>query len=58
MSAAAARQSVRLHCAKANSNGRYIGALYGGWKQSGLGEEECFDGILNYTQLKKINMRW
>jgi betaine-aldehyde dehydrogenase len=41
-----------------NSNGRYIGASYGGWKQSGIGEEECFNEILSYTQVKNINMRW
>ena len=41
-----------------NSSGRYIGAPYGGWKQSGSGEEECFDEILSYTQVKNINMRW
>ncbi len=41
-----------------NSNGRYIGAPYGGWKQSGIGEEECFDEMLSYTQIKNINMRW
>jgi betaine-aldehyde dehydrogenase len=41
-----------------NSNGRYIGAPYGGWKQSGIGEEECFDEIVSYTQVKNINMRW
>jgi betaine-aldehyde dehydrogenase len=41
-----------------NSNGRYIGAPYGGWKQSGIGEEECFDELLSYTQIKNINMRW
>jgi betaine-aldehyde dehydrogenase len=41
-----------------NSNGRYIGAPYGGWKQNGIGEEECFDEILGYTQIKNINMRW
>lgn len=41
-----------------NSNGRYIGAPYGGWKQSGIGEEECFDEILSYTQVKNVNMRW
>jgi betaine-aldehyde dehydrogenase len=41
-----------------NSSGRYIGAPYGGWKQSGIGEEECFDEILSYTQVKNINMRW
>jgi betaine-aldehyde dehydrogenase len=41
-----------------NSSGRYIGAPYGGWKQSGIGEEECFDEVLSYTQIKDINMRW
>ena len=41
-----------------NSSGRYIGAPYGGWKQSGNGEEECFDEILSYTQIKNVNMRW
>jgi betaine-aldehyde dehydrogenase len=41
-----------------NSNGRYIGAPYGGWKQSGIGEEECFEEILSYTQIKNINLRW
>jgi hypothetical protein len=30
----------------------------GGWKQSGIDEEECFDEILSYTQIKNINMRW
>jgi betaine-aldehyde dehydrogenase len=41
-----------------NANGRYIGAPYGGWKQSGLGQEECFDELLSYTRIKNINMRW
>ena len=41
-----------------NSSGRYIGAPYGGWKQSGIGEEECFDEIISYTQVKNINLRW
>ena len=41
-----------------NSNGRYLGAPYGGWKQSGLGVEECLEELLSYTQLKNINMRW
>ena len=40
------------------STGRYLGAPYGGWKQSGVGEEECFDELLSYTQIKNINMRW
>jgi betaine-aldehyde dehydrogenase len=41
-----------------NSNGRYLGAPYGGWKQSGIGEEECFDELISYTQVKNINLRW
>ena len=41
-----------------NSNGRYLGAPYGGWKQSGLGQEECFEELLSYTRIKNINMRW
>ncbi len=41
-----------------NSAGRYLGAPYGGWKQSGFGWEECFDEMLSYTQIKNVNMRW
>ncbi len=41
-----------------NSSGRYIGAPYGGWKQSGIGSEECFDELISYTQVKNINIRW
>jgi len=41
-----------------NSNGRYLGVPYGGWKQSGIGQEECFDELLSYTQLKNVNVRW
>ena len=41
-----------------NSNGRYLGAPYGGWKQSGIGQEECFDELISYTQVKNINGRW
>ena len=41
-----------------NSSGRYLGAPYGGWKQSGIGREECLDELLSYTQIKNINMAW
>lgn len=41
-----------------NSSGRYLGAPYGGWKQSGIGREETLEELLSYTQLKNINMRW
>lgn len=41
-----------------NGNGRYLGAPYGGWKQSGLGVEETFEELVSYTQVKNIHMRW
>jgi len=41
-----------------NSSGRYLGAPYGGAKQSGVGQEECFDELLSYTQIKNVNLRW
>ena len=41
-----------------NANGRHLGAPYGGWKYSGLGQEECFDELFSYTRIKNINMRW
>lgn len=41
-----------------NSSGRYLGAPYGGWKSSGLGQEECLDELLSYTRIKNINMEW
>ena len=41
-----------------NSAGRYIGAPYGGWKQSGSGREECLEELLSYTRIKNVNMRW
>ena len=41
-----------------NSSGRYLGAPYGGWKQSGLGREESLDELLSYTQFKNINLTW
>ncbi len=41
-----------------NATGRYLGAPYGGWKQSGVGKEECFDELSSYTQVKNVNMRW
>ena len=41
-----------------NSTGRYLGAPYGGWKESGIGQEECFEELMSYTQIKNVNMRW
>ena len=36
--------------------GRYLGAPYGGWKQSGIGREESLDELLSYTQIKNVNV--
>ena len=41
-----------------SSSGRYLGAPYGGWKQSGIGKEESFEELLSYTRVNNINMRW
>ena len=41
-----------------NGSGRYLGAPYGGWKQSGIGHEESLDELLSYTQIKNVNMAW
>jgi len=41
-----------------NSTGRYLGAPYGGWKQSGMGREESLDELLSYTQIKNVNVAW
>ena len=41
-----------------NSAGRYLGAPYGGWKQSGIGREESLDELLSYTQIKNVNVAW
>lgn len=34
----------------------YLGAPFGGYKQSGLGREESFDELLEYTQIKNVNV--
>ena len=41
-----------------NSTGCYLGAHYVGWEASGLGQEECFEELMSYTQIKNVNMRW
>jgi len=41
-----------------NSAGHFLGAPYGGWKQSGIGREECLDELLSYTQVKNVNVAW
>ena len=41
-----------------NEVGRhFLGAPFGGYKQSGLGREECLDELLAFTQEKNIHIR-
>jgi len=40
-----------------NGTGRhFLGAPFGGYKQSGQGREESFDELLSYTQIKNVNI--
>jgi len=34
----------------------FLGASFGGYKQSGIGREEGYDELLSYTQVKNINI--
>ena len=38
------------------SSAHYLGANFGGYKQSGLGREEGLDELLAYTQLKNVHV--
>ena len=35
----------------------FLGAPFGGYKQSGIGREECFEELLSFTQEKNIHVR-
>ncbi len=40
-----------------NGTGRhYMGTGFAGWKNSGLGREECLEEVLSYTQSKSIHI--
>jgi acyl-CoA reductase-like NAD-dependent aldehyde dehydrogenase len=34
----------------------FVGTPFGGWKDSGLGGEECLEELLSYTQLKAVHV--
>ena len=36
----------------------FLGAGFGGYKQSGIGREECLDELLDFTQQKNIHVRY
>lgn len=39
-----------------NSSAHFLGAPFGGFKQSGLGREECVEELLEFTQTKNVNV--
>ncbi len=39
-----------------NAGDHFLGASFGGYKQSGIGREEGADELLSYTQVKNINI--
>jgi betaine-aldehyde dehydrogenase len=39
-----------------HTSSHFIGASFGGYKQSGIGREEGFDELLAYTQHKNVHM--
>ena len=36
----------------------FLGAPFGGFKQSGIGREECIEELMAFTQEKNIHMRF
>jgi betaine-aldehyde dehydrogenase len=34
----------------------FLGAPFGGYKQSGIGREECFEELLEFSQIKNVNV--
>ncbi len=42
-----------------NESGRHFdGVPYGGYKNSGIGQDEDFSEIESYTQVKTVNIRY
>lgn len=39
-----------------NTARHFVGTPFGGWKNSGLGREECLDELLSYTQNKAVHV--
>jgi len=48
---------VESGCVWINGTGRhYMGTGFAGWKNSGLGREECLEEVLSYTRSKSIHI--
>lgn len=41
-----------------NSSQHFLGAPFGGVKQSGIGREECFAELLEFTYTKNVNLKF
>lgn len=41
-----------------HSSSHFIGAPFGGFKQSGLGREECLEELLDYTEVKNVHVKF
>jgi betaine-aldehyde dehydrogenase len=39
-----------------DSSKHFLGVPFGGYKQSGIGREECLADMLSYTQVKSVNV--
>jgi betaine-aldehyde dehydrogenase len=39
-----------------HSSQHFVGALFGGFKQSGIGREECLEELFEFTQVKNVNV--
>jgi betaine-aldehyde dehydrogenase len=40
-----------------NASMHFLGAPFGGTKHSGIGREESFDELLEFTQIKNVNVK-
>ena len=55
--AMATARRVDSGCIWINGTGRhYMGTGFAGWKNSGLGREECLEEVLSYTRSKSIHI--
>jgi betaine-aldehyde dehydrogenase len=41
-----------------NASQHFMGAPFGGIKQSGMGREECFAELLEFTYTKNVNLKF
>jgi betaine-aldehyde dehydrogenase len=58
--ATAHRAASRIHTGYVwinNSSQHFLGAPFGGVKQSGIGREECFEELLEFTYTKNVNVK-